>query len=143
MTNEFQRGAGEAIHEAAAHRFDWSPGGGVPGGGGRSFFLDSNNVELEDIGGGDDEVRDWAQVVAARRPVGVEAVGGGDRRDARSEVGARLGDEAGTAGLDSGWIVHHLVGGVAHLWETRVFGRENDDVEELEEERVQRVLLSF
>ena len=31
----------------------------------------------------------------------------------------------------------------AHLWETRVFRRENDDVEEVEEERLQRVLLSF
>ena len=31
----------------------------------------------------------------------------------------------------------------AHLWENRVFRRENYDVEEVEEERVQRVLLSF
>lgn len=58
-------------------------------------------------------------------PVGVEVVGGLDRRDAGSGVGAGMGDEAGTAILDPGRPMHHFVGREAHL-----FSRETTKVEE-------------
>lgn len=107
MGNELEGGPGEAIHEATALGFGRGPGVSV------ALFLESDDVELEDISRGDDEVGDGADV-AAVGPVGIEVVGLGGR-DSGDEVGARVGDETRRAVLNPRRPLHHLVGRKAHL----------------------------
>lgn len=108
MTDEFERSSGDAVHETAAFGLSRSsrPPGGV-------LLLDSDDVDFEDIRGGDDEVGDGADFAARGGPIGVEVVGL-NLRDSRDEVGSRMRDEAGGAILDARRPVHHLVRGVAH-----------------------------
>ena len=98
MAHEFEGGPGNAVEEGAA--------AGVGGGLGRLVLLEADGVDFEDVGGGDDEVGEGANVVAgAGGPLGsVEVVG-----LERNEVGAGVGEEAGGAVVDAGGALHHLV----------------------------------
>jgi hypothetical protein len=107
MGNEFEGGPREAIHEATALGFGGGPGVSA------ALFLESNDVELEDVSGSDDEVGDGTNV-AAVGPVGVDVIGL-DGIYSGDEVGARVGDETRRAVLYPRRPQHHLVGCKAHL----------------------------
>lgn len=107
MGNEFEGCPGEAIHEATALGFGGGPGVSA------ALFLESNDVELEDVSGSDDEVGDGANVTAVG-PFGVNVISL-DGIYSWDEVGARVGDETRRAVLDPRRPLHHLVGRKAHL----------------------------
>lgn len=109
MANEFQRSSGEAVHESTTSGLGRSPGAS-----GVVFFLESDDVDFEDIAGGDDEVGDGASFAAGGGPDGVEVVGL-DGRDAGDEVGSGVSHEPRGAVLDPRRPVHHFVRREAHL----------------------------
>ena len=96
--------------------------------------MNSHNVDFKNISGGDDEVRHRTNFAARGGPVGVEVVGL-NRRDSRDEVGAGVSDEAGSAVLNPGGPVHHLVGREAHL----LIGGESQWRKELEVRKLPRI----
>lgn len=102
VANKLQGSTGDAGHEATA----LGVGSGVG-------FLNPNDVNLEDIGGGDDEVRDRTNALTAR-PIGVEVVGRKRRDELRSEIGNGVSEVAGSAVFDACRPVHHLVRRVTH-----------------------------
>lgn len=105
MANELECCTRDAVHEATAFGF-----GGIAG-----VFLNPNYIELENVASGDNEIRNWADASAPRRPIGggIKIIGL-HRRDLRGEVCAAMRDEAGGTVFDAGRPVHHLVGCVAH-----------------------------
>lgn len=107
MANELKGGTGDAVKEGSA--------AGIGSGGGGLVrlvvLLEADDVEFEDIGGGEDEVGERAEVAGWLWGPhgGVEVVVGLDGRDAWGEVGAGVGEEPGGAVVDSGGPLHHLV----------------------------------
>lgn len=89
MANELKGGTGDAVKEGSA--------AGIGSGGGGLVrlvvLLEADDVEFEDIGGGEDEVGERAEVAGwLWGPLGgVEVVVGLDGRDAWGEVGAGVG----------------------------------------------------
>lgn len=76
--------------------------------------LEADDVDFEDVSGGDDEVGERGVVAGTWGPVGVEVVVGWRNDGLRSEVGAGMGEEAGGAVFDAGGPLHHLVCGETH-----------------------------
>lgn len=113
MADELEGGAGDAGHDPTARGFTGRPCGPA------ILFLDSYDIDFEDIGGGDDEVGDGAGA-ALGGPFGVEIVGV-DCGDLGGEIGSGVGDVSGSAVLDPGRAMHKLEGSVAHVSWFRVF----------------------
>lgn len=107
MGNQLKRGAGDSIHDATTLGFRGRPRLSA------ALLLHSNDVQLEDISGSDDEVGDRTDA-AAVRPVGLKIIVL-DSRDSGDEIGAGVGDEPRRAVIDPGRPLHHLVCREAHL----------------------------
>lgn len=114
MANELERNAGDAVqHSAALDSELLAAAAAAPP---RLLLLNPNDVDLEDVGGGYDEVGDGADSALGRGgPVGLEVVAGGDGNLHRSCVGDGVGYVAGGAVLDAGGPMHHLEGRETHL----------------------------
>lgn len=108
MAGKLERGPGDTRQDPTARRFTGRPSSPAV------FFLGSNNIDLEDIGGGDDKVGDWADASLGCGPFGIEIVGV-DWRDLGGEIGGGVGDVSGSAVLDPGRAMHQLEGSVAHV----------------------------
>ena len=113
MAHELEGNAGDAVQYAAALGEPLPPrllaASTVP------FLLNPNHVDLEDVGGGYDDVRHGADAaLGGSGPIGVEVVAGGDGNLHRSCVGDGVGDVAGGAVLDAGGPMHHLEGRETH-----------------------------
>lgn len=110
MANKLKTSTRDAIHSSATTALIFR--------GTKSFvviFLDPNEVDLQYIGGGHNEVGDGTNSPLAR-PFGRVKVIGVDGRDFRwSRAGGGMGNESGGAVLDAGGPVHHLESRVAHL----------------------------
>lgn len=110
MADELEAGPAEPVH-------DPTPAAGLAGG--RSspgvVFLNPNGVDLDHIGGGDDEVGDGADPPLGVG-LGVDIVGVDRRQDRGGDgIGGGVGDESRGAVLDPRRPMHHLEGGVTHL----------------------------
>lgn len=102
MANELKRGAGNAIKDLRI-----SSGFG-------SLVFNSNDVDLKDVSGGDNEIRKRTKVTRLWGPLRIEVIVGLNGRNARDEIGARVSEETGSAVFDAGWPLHHLVCGETH-----------------------------
>lgn len=116
MADELKPSTSEAIHGATSAM--------LVAGGPRDpviILLDPNEVDLQDIGRGHDEVGDGTDspLGGPLRRVEVVGLGRGNLRGWR--VGRGVGDEPRGAVLDARRPVHHLERRVAHLGPTRVF----------------------
>lgn len=110
MTNKLEASTGDAIHSSATATLVFR--------GTKSFvviFLDPNEVDLQYIGGGHNEVGDGTNSPLARPFGRVEVIGVYGRDFCGSRVGGGMGNESGGAVLDAGGQVHHLESRVAHL----------------------------
>lgn len=109
VAGELEAGAAEPVHDASA---GLGPRGGVGG-----VLLDPDDVDLEEVPGGDDEIGDGSHaLLLARGPLeGLELVGGERRGDGGDhDVSGGVGDETGGAVLDAGGVVHHLERRITH-----------------------------
>lgn len=118
LTDEFKRRARNSGHNTTALGLSWDFS--FP----TVFFLNPNNVKLENVGSSDNEIGNRSNL-ALGGPLGFEIIGL-NRWDLWGEIGAAVSDEAGGAVLNSGRPVHHLVGGVAHGRIPRVLQREEE-----------------
>lgn len=114
MAGKLERGPGDTRQDPTTRRVAGRPSSPAV------FFLGSDDIDLEDIGGGDDEVGDWADAALGCGPFGIEIVGV-DGRDLGGEISSGVGDVSGIAVLDPGRAMHQLEGSVAHVCWFRVF----------------------
>lgn len=106
MADELKRSSGDTSQDAAPLGFSVCFR--------VSFLLNPNGVNLENIGGGDNEIGNGTNGLGSGGPVRVQIVSL-NRRDFWSEIGGGVGNEPGGAILDSRGGVHQLVRCEAHL----------------------------
>lgn len=102
VANELKRGAGNAVKELRISR------------GFRTLVFNSNDIDLKDVSGGDNEIRERTKVTRLWGPLRIEVIVGLNGRNAGDEIGARVSEETGSAVVDAGWPLHHLVCGETH-----------------------------
>lgn len=126
-----QRGKSHLFAPVMAHKFQSSPGDTIQDGAGRrritrilgpSRDLGPHGIHLEHVSRRHNQVGGRTHSPGCPSCSGVNIAvgssGGGGRGRGRGEggsVGGGVGDEAGSAMVDSGGQMHHLVRRVAHL----------------------------